>query len=270
MTERDTARPLSLARGARGVFALTLDAMVWSRRSLLMGLLLGLPVLFAILYRAVLAAKLPAELTGYDLYGQIVALYYIRNVVPLAALFYATALIADEVEGRTITYLFTRPIRRASILLGKFAAYLVTTLSLSLPATVVTFLLLASARGFSGVSANTPELLRDLGALALGLAAYGAFFTLLGVLLRRPVIPGLLFIFAWELVANFPGYLPRLTITGWLRSLVSHRAPAEGFLQVFSQALPVGLSLLVLSALTAGCLALALRIFSSREYVLDQ
>jgi hypothetical protein len=120
------------------------------------------------------------------------------------------------------------------------------------------------------VSANVPDLLRDLGAVALGLVVYGAFFTLLGVLLRRPVIPGLFFIFVWELVANFPGYMPRFTITGWLRSIVTHRPPAEGFFQVFSQALPTGLSVVVLCALTAIFLILALRIFSSREYVLEQ
>ena len=50
-------------------------------------------------------------------------------MLPLAALFYATSLVADEVEGRTLTYLLTRPITRASILAGKFAAYLATTLT---------------------------------------------------------------------------------------------------------------------------------------------
>ena len=52
------------------------------------------------------------------------------------------SLIADEVEGKTLTYLLTRPLRRPSILAGKFAAYLVTTLALALPAVVVTFFLL--------------------------------------------------------------------------------------------------------------------------------
>ena len=67
-----------------------------------------------------------AILRGFDLYGVIVALYYIRNALPLAALFYAVSLSADEVEDKTLTYLFTRPITRASILIGKFAAYMAT------------------------------------------------------------------------------------------------------------------------------------------------
>ena len=52
---------------------------------------------------------MPPRLTGFDLYAVIVAVYYVRNVLPLAALFYATSLVADEVEGKTLTYLLTRP-----------------------------------------------------------------------------------------------------------------------------------------------------------------
>src|SRR5213593_129960 len=121
---RDTSRPVPFARASRAVFDLALEGMVWSRRSLLMAVLLGLPIVFAVVYRAVLAAHLPPRLTPFDLYGAIV-------------LFYATALVADEVEGKTLTYLLTRPIRREAILTGKFAAYVATTLSLALPAVVV-------------------------------------------------------------------------------------------------------------------------------------
>jgi ABC-type transport system involved in multi-copper enzyme maturation permease subunit len=263
-------RPLPLLRGARGVFDLALEGMIWSRRSLLMALLLGLPVLFGVLYRVVLAAKLPAKVTGFDLYGVIVAFYYVRNVLPLAALFYATALVADEVEGKTITFLLTRPLRRASILIGKFAAYVATTLSLSLPATVATFFLLTSAQGTEGLGARVPDLFRDLGTVSLALLAYGALFTLLGVVLRRPVIPGLLFLFVWELVANLPGYMPRLTVTAYLRSLITHRPADAGFAQLFGEVLPVSLCLVVLTGIVVTSLAAAAGIFSRREYVLEQ
>lgn len=267
---RDTAQPLPFLAAARGVFTLSLDGMVWSRRSLMMAVLLGLPALFALVYRLVLAAHLPQQLSGFDLYAVVIAFYYVRNVLPLAALFYATALIADEVEGKTLTYLLTRPIRRNAILAGKYAAYLVTTLVLSLPAAVLTFFLLATARGWSGIGAAVPDLFRDLGVMALALAVYGAFFTLLGVSLRRPVIPGLLFLFVWELAANLPGYLPRVTITAWLRSLVRHRPAHEGVADMFGQVLPAALSLEVLAGMLIAFLAGAIWIFSTREYVMEQ
>jgi ABC-2 type transport system permease protein len=255
---------------ARAVFDFTLEGMVWTRRSLLMALLLGLPVVFAVLFRAFLAAKMPPRITGFDLYAVVVAIYYVRNVLPLAALFYATSLVADEVEGKTLTFLLTRPVTRPSVLLGKFLAYVATTLALALPATVVTFFLLVTVRGFSGVGPAVPDLLRDLGAMSLTLVVYGAFFTLLGVLLRRPMIPGLLFLFVWELLANLPGYLPRLTLSAWARSLIRHRPPEEGFSGLFAQVLPWDLSLLVLSGATVVFLGLAFWIFAGREYVMEQ
>ena len=266
---RDTSRPVPFLPSARAVFDLSLEGMLWSRRSLVLGLFLAVPVLIAIVYRVVLVAHLPAEITGLHLYGYLIALFWVRNALPLAALFYATALIADEVEGKTLTYLLTRPIQRGAILAGKFGAYLVTTLCLALPAAVATFFVLATTGGGS-VAASVPDLFRDLGVLALTLLVYGALFTLMGVLMKRPLIPGLLFLFLWELIANLPGYMPRFTVTAWLRSLVTHRPAGRGISEIFGQVLPAGLSLVVLTVMTVSFLALALWIFSRREYVLDQ
>jgi ABC-type transport system involved in multi-copper enzyme maturation permease subunit len=267
---RETSRPLSFASAARGVFGLTFDGMLWSRRSVLMAVLLGLPVVLSLVYRVALHVQMP-RLTASDLYAKLVVLYYVRNVVPLVALFYATSLVADEVEAKTLTYLLTRPIRRAAILAGKLAAYLATTLTLSLPALVLSFFVLATAQGTDGFAARVPDLLRDLGTVALALVAYGALFTLLGVLLRRPMIPGLVFLFAWELLVYLPGLAPRLTITAYLRSLVSHRVAQEGLAGMFAPAvIPAGESLVTLLALSLALLTAAGAAFGSREYVMEQ
>lgn len=268
---RDTSQPLPFLRAARVVFDLSLESMIWSRRSLLMALLVGLPAILALVYRAILAAELPTRaVPPLDLYAIIVAVFWVRNVLPLMALFHATSLIADEVDGRTLTYLLTRPLTRPAIFAGKFAAYLATSLAITLPAAVLTFFLLATARGWSGLGASVPDLFRDLGVMALTLLAYGAFFALLGVLLRRPVIPGLLFLFGWELLANLPGYLPRVTLTAWLRSLIHHRPAQEGLAGLFGQVQPAGLSLAVLVVSTSLFLIAGAWLFSEREYVLDQ
>jgi ABC-type transport system involved in multi-copper enzyme maturation permease subunit len=267
---RDTSRPLPFATAARGVFDLSLEQMMWSRRSFIMAVLIGLPALLAVAFRVFVVARLPPEISAFDFYGGVIAFYYVRNVLPLVALFYATALIADEVEGKTLTYLLTRPITRGAILCGKFASYLATTLTLTLPAAVVTFFLLATAQGVSGVGARVPGMFQDMGVLALTLLVYGALFALLGVLLRRPVIPGLLFLFVWELIANLPGYMPRFTLTAWLRSLISHRPSMEGMSEMFGQVLPTGLSLGILLGATVIFLGAASWIFSHHEYVLEQ
>jgi ABC-type transport system involved in multi-copper enzyme maturation permease subunit len=267
---RDTARPLPFAPAARAVFDLSLDGMVFSRRSLLMALLVAAPVLFAILYRVLSATHSQPPLGAPDLYALMVAIYWIRNVLPLAALFYATSLIADEVEGRTLTYLLTRPLTRTAIFAGKFAAYLAATFTLALPAAVVTFFILMTAPDAAPLGPAALDLLRDLGVMLLTLVAYGALFGLLGVLLKRPVIPGLVFLYGWELLANLPGYLPRLTLTAWLRSLIRHRPAEEGLSGLFQQVLPADQALLVLLTVSVLLLGAAAWIFSQREYVLEQ
>jgi ABC-2 type transport system permease protein len=266
---RDVTRPVAFLRAAKGVFDLSLEGMVWSRRSLLMVALLFGPALLAVAVRIALT-RLPPRVGAFDLYGLMIAFVYVRNALPLAALFYGTALISDEVEGKTITYLLTRPIPRVSVLAGKFASYLVTTLAMALPAVVITFFVLSTIRGWSGLGALVPELFRDMGVIILTLVVYGAFFTLMGVVLRRPVIPGLLYLFVWELLANAPGYLPRFTITAYLRSLIHHRPPDEGMAEIFAQVLPTALCLEALGAMIVVFLAGAAWIFSHREYVLDQ
>jgi ABC-2 type transport system permease protein len=134
---------------------------------------------------------------------------------------------------------------------------------------VLTFFILAPTEG-STLAGSVPDLFRDLGVLALTLLVYGALFTLFGVMLRWPLILGLLFLFFWELIANLPGYMPRFTVTAWLRSLIVHRPMGRGLSEVFGQVLPAGLSLAVVCGLTAVFLGLAVWIFSRREYVLDQ
>jgi hypothetical protein len=111
---------------------------------------------------------------------------------------------------------------------------------------------------------------RDLGVIVLTLLVYGALFTLMGVLLKRPLLPGLLFLYGWEMLASVPGWAPRFTITAWLRSLLRHRPAGEGIGEAFAQVLPTGLSLGVLAAIMMATLALAGWMFARRQYVLEQ
>ena len=221
------------------------------------------------IYRVELLRGAAPEVTGFDIYGALVVLYYLGNALPLLALFYGGSLISDEVEGKTITYLLTRPLSRGSVLFGKFASYLATSLAFSLPPLVLAFVLTVPGGGTS-LGDAAPELFRDIAACALALLAYGALFTLLGCILKRPLIPGLLYLFVWELVvSHLPGYMPRLSVSAYLRSLVGHRPAEEGLLQLFGEVIPWGESVFALLLVTAVALALANGIFSRREYVVN-
>ena len=112
---------------------------------------------------------------GPALFGLMIWLLYLRFIVPVLGVFYGTSLIADEVDDKTITYLFTRPIPRGAVLVGKYLAYLVCTALLVLPSVVLVYFLVVPIGGGS-IGGAFPALLADLGMLAAGLAAYGALF----------------------------------------------------------------------------------------------
>ena len=201
-------------------------------------------------------------------------LLYIRFIVPVLGVFYGTSLIADEVDDKTITYLFTRPIPRSAVLLGKYLAYLVCTTLLVLPSVMLVFFLIVPIGGAS-IGAAFPALLRDFGMLAIGLAAYGAVFALVGTRIKRPLIVGLVFSFGWEpAVLLFPGYLKRLTVAYYLQALVTHEMPQDSavsvLMQVFREVPTVATSLAALAIIITGTVWLAGRAVEHKEYVLEQ
>jgi ABC-2 type transport system permease protein len=271
----------SLARSALRIFDLSLGQMLWSRRSVFLALLVSAPLMLAVLTR-VLAAILPdsalringAVVSGPAIYGMMIWLVYIRFVVPVLGVFYGTALIADEVDDKTITYLFIRPIPRGAVLLGKYLAYLACTVLLVLPSAVLSYFIVVPLGGGS-VGREFPALLTDLGILAAGLAAYGAVFGFVGARLKRPLVIGLVFVFGWEPgVLLFPGYLKSLTVAYYLQGLVPHAMPDDStmsaLLQLFREVPTVPASLGALAVITAGALWLAARSVDRREYVLEQ
>jgi ABC-2 type transport system permease protein len=277
MTVSTPAAP-SYWTAARRVFELSLGEMLWSRRTIFMALVVGGPVILALAFRIVEMFGLPAmrvnnvRVEGASIFGVMIWMLYIRFIVPVLGVFYGTALMADEVEDKTITYLFTRPIPRGAVLLGKYLAYLACTILVVLPSVVLVYFAVVP---FPQVPATFGQLLADLAILAAGLAVYGALFAFIGAWLKRPLLVGLVFAFGWEpLVVAMPGYLKQFTIAHYLQALVPHTMPADGAMTVlqsfFSQAPPLASSIGWLTAYLVVFLILAMRIVERREYVLEQ
>jgi ABC-2 type transport system permease protein len=274
--------PPSLLTAAFRVFEMSLEQMLWSRRTVFMALVVGGPVLIAVLVRVIdmlsggRAAQVEGVVIGSSaIFGLMVWVFFLRFAVPVLAVFYGTALIADEVEDKTITYLFTRPIPRGAVLLGKYFAYMVCTMAVVLPSVVLIYLLIMSRPGGS-LAAGFPDLLKDLGAIAAGLAVYGAAFAWVGARFKRPLLTGLAFVFAWEpAILVVPGYLKRFTVAYYLQGLVPHAMPADegtlGLLQSLFREFPsLATSLVGLTVITLVGLTLATRTVARREYILDQ
>ena len=266
-----------MAAAAR-VFELSLGEMLWSRRTIFMALVVGGPVLLAIVVRLVDATGVtPLRINGVrvggaGIFGMMIWILFLRFIVPVLGVFYGTSLVADEVEDKTITYLFTRPIRRGTVLLGKYLAYLVCTTCVVLPAVMIVYFMLVP---LAEVPRSFMWLVTDLGLLALGLAAYGALFALVGTVMKRPLVVGLVFAFGWEQFALImPGYVRRFSLMYYIQSLVPHAMPADtvqSLLNFFIQNPPSTLTCLAsLAGAIAVSLVLAGRVVERREYVLEQ
>jgi ABC-2 type transport system permease protein len=285
MTDRTATAPAprsaapGLLSSAGRVFGISVGEMLWSKRTIFMGLVVGAPVVIAFIVRFLVWLGLPVgsvegvRITGPAIFGGMIWILYLRIIVPILGVFYGTALIADEVEDKTITYLFTRPVRRGAVLLGKYLAYLAVTGFVVLPSVVLVYLLIAPIG--SNLGASFIPVLTDLALLAIGLAVYGAVFAFVGAQFKRPILFGLFFAFGWEQIALLvPGYLRRFTIAYYLQGPVPHAMPQDSVVSLFQAIVrdspSLASSLIWLAVIWVAFLALGMRAVERREYVLEQ
>jgi hypothetical protein len=255
------ARAPGVLTSALRIFDVSVGDMLWSRRTIFMALVTGAPVAIALILRAVVMLGAPifeeTRVTGPSIFGLMIFGLYLRFIVPVLG----------------ITYLFTRPIRRGAVLVGKYLAYLACTISVVLPSVMLVYLLVVPMRGSLGGSFL--DLVKDLAIIAVGLGVYGAVFAFVGAKFNRPLLVGLIFIFGWEQAAlAVPGYMKRFTVMHYLQALIPHAVPSDGivgFLQAFFRESPsLFTSLFWLAVIWAVCLYLAASVVERREYVLEQ
>lgn len=271
-------RPLSFWDASRRVFDLSLGEMLWSRRTIFMALVVGGPVILALIVRILETFGMPAlrvngqRIGGMGVFGIVIWMLFLRFVIPILGVFYGTALMADEVEDKTITYLFTRPVPRGAVLVGKYLAYLACTSLVVLPSVMLVYFLLVR---FNEIPTTFMQLLTDLGLLFLGLAVYGALFAFIGAFFKRPLVIGLVFIMGWEQTAMaLPGYMKRFTVAYYLQALVPHSMPSDGVVSIlqgmFRDTPPVSVCLTWLTIYVVVFLYLAAKTVDRKEYILEQ
>jgi len=134
-------------------------------------------------------------------------------LLPLWTLAFATDAIGGEREGRTLIWLFTRPLPRWSIYLAKYFSALPWCLGMNL----LGFAVICLSAGEPGMLA----LRLFWPAVLAGTFAFAALFHLIAALFRRPAIIGLLYSFFFEtLVSDLPGDLKRMSLSFYIRSIM--------------------------------------------------
>ena len=202
--------------------------------------------------------------TPTESYVSVVAMAAVR-VLALGSAILTTAVIGQEIEGRTIVYLLTRPVPRWLLLIVRFAASVLVVFVLS----AIAFLL-TSFGAYGGLSGN-PYLLRDLGVVALGSLAYGALFLFVSLAVNRALIWCVLFAFGWETaVPSMPGDIYRASILSHLNAAMQHpKVGTGGVLALLggSPMISARSGVVTLLVLSAALLALSMWWFTRFEFV---
>lgn len=225
------------------VFALTVRALLLRRRSLALLLAVGTVPFFVVLN------TLRGDLTP-DVQAIIVGRLLITTVTPLVALVLAVTAIGDERESGTIVYLATSRLSRMRVAAEKSLAAVVCALVLLVPA-LVSIVYLGSRLGV-----GTDNILRAVAGAALVAAVYAAVFVAVGLILRRALIAGIIYILVWEgAIATVAPSAERVSLTAWGRAIT------DGGLVDLEQGLVPTLSAtsgaIVLIAVTLAAVALA-------------
>lgn len=256
--------------GATRLFFLAqLAHLVRSRRMLLCSFAALGPALLAWFVPHFHRAPPRIEAFGY------ISWYLLMPVLtPVLALILGSAVISEELDDRTITYPFTRPVPRAAFFVGRLCASACVACVLVALAVATLFAACAHAGRRPSESELSMELLGTmLSASVGGAAVYAALFACIGVFLRHPMIVGIGYVFAVEVLITFlPGKTRELAVQHHLQSWV-HESGApiwnevnQGLLSTFEAR---GDALGTLASIFLLALALGAWGVSRREYVLS-
>ena len=242
---------------------------VRSKRAKLFFLVSLIPTIFFIITKLVAFINTSNGISMSNPFAQIGGSFYFQLFIPLLCLFYGSSVINDEIDNKTLIYLTTSPVSKASIVLGKSLAHI-----------AVTIIIIISGLFFSYALANTAHVtevsyIKEFGAFIgvalLSIIAYSSLFTLMGTLLKKSILLGLFFILGWESVVQFfPGTTQKLTINHYIKSLLPIQLKGNDSILSFQlQPSTVSESIVTLLLITVVFLAISIFIFYNKEYVLS-
>jgi ABC-type transport system involved in multi-copper enzyme maturation permease subunit len=253
-------------RQIRAIFRLEIEKNFLGRRSILLYLLALIPIIPL----ALLAPFTPPgrEWQDFSQYNMIFAIFYggliLRTVVFFGCAWIFMNLFRGDIIDRSLHFYFLSPVRREVLVVGKYLSGLVTSIILFTATTVVSMLLLYLPHFYSESSRyfldgqGLRQMLTYAGVTILACIGYGAFFLVVGLFFRNPIIPAIV-LYGWEWL-NFlmPPLLKKISVIHYLNSLVPVPV-SEGPFAVVAEPTPVWIAVPSLIVVTALVLILASR-----------
>ena len=243
-------------RQIAAIMRLEVKKNFFGKRSLLVYLLAMMPI--GLLVMVELVKPLGEEITQYqNIYSLIYNSLILRTVVFFGCAWIFMNLFRGEIVDRSLHYYFLSAARREVLVAGKFLSGLITAATLFTTVTIASMLLIFFAHSY-GISVRffldgpgMTQLLIYAGITILACVGYGAFFLVVGLFFRNPIIPALV-LYGWEWI-NFllPPLLKKISVIHYLNSLVPVPI-SEGPFAVVAEPTPAWISvpgLLIVTAL---------------------
>jgi ABC-2 type transport system permease protein len=269
MEQRSKEKFFFFMDSIKNVFSVFFSMGRRAKRTKVFYLISLLPLIMATIIKVTRMFSERSNIDGIYIFSNMIVVFYLQFLILILSLFFGISVCSEELEGKTLTYLTTRPVSKSAIVLGKYGAYTSLVILMTAAGLVFSFLIL-NANMLLKLSIYK-TLLRDGAVLSLGLICYTAFFTFIGILLKRSIMFGLIFSFGWESVIQyFPGSTQRFSIVHYLKSLLpGQTGKGFAFLLFRLEPSPPALALLMLFLITGFFLTLACLLFSLREYIIE-
>lgn len=210
------------------IMRLDLKKNFFGRRAVLVYLLALMPV--GLLLMIAILPPAAREWQNFSQYPTLFSVFYsaliLRTVVFFGCAWIFMNLFRGEIVDRSLHYYFLSAVHREVLVAGKYLSGLVTSVVLFVGVTIISMLLLffphfysASLRFFfegPGMS----QLFTYASITLLACLGYGAFFIVVGLFIRNPIIPALM-LYGWESI-NFllPPLLKKISVVHYLNSLM--------------------------------------------------
>ena len=230
------------------------------KRSILIYLLaLGPVFLMAAFAVAVKVNTRPNASDINEMFANIYEGFILRTVIFFGCAWIFMNLFRGEVVDKSLHYYFLSPVRREVLVVGKYLSGLVTAGILFLCTTAFSlfFVHLSYPENVNYLDGRgLGQVLAYLNVTLLACAGYGAFFLMLGLLFRNPIIPALL-AYGWEWL-NFllPPVLKKISVIHYLHSLAPVPV-SEGPFAMLAEPTPAWISVPGLLLMTAVVMVLA-------------
>jgi ABC-2 type transport system permease protein len=222
----------------------TLRQLLGRRRTVLLVLLAGVPVLLAIVFRAANDADVAGFATG------VLDAVAVTLLLPIVAVLFGTAAFGAEIEDGTILYLLAKPLSRWAVVAAKYLGAVGVTTLLTVVSVLVAGAIEMGPLGEEGAAATRAF----MAAMLVGSFGYVAVFLTLSLFTRRALLIGLVYVLVWEgaLSTLLPG-IANLSIRQFslgVANAVWQMAPDEARLAP-STALPLVIIVVVVALVLA-------------------